>query len=130
MRYIVLKPNEIEALEGLRKNSADNTVRKRSHCILLSHRKRTITDLSGIFGVDRRTIERWFGGWEENGVGSLSIQSGRGVKTKLKGLETAIAEQLKEHGRNLKNVLLYLEKEQGIIICRKTLQNFLKGTGL
>ena len=130
MRYIVLKPNEIEALEKLRKNSPDHTVRKRSHCILLSHQKRTITDLSDIFGVDRRTIERWFGGWEESGVESLSIQPGRGVKTKLKGLETVISEQLKEHSRNLKNVLAHLEEEHNIIICKKTLQNFLKGTGL
>ena len=130
MRYIKLKPSEIEALEKLYKNSPDSTVQKRSHCLLLSYQKRTITDLSGIFDVNRRTIERWFSGWEENGVGSLSIQSGRGVRTKLKGLETAIAEQLKEHSRNLKNVLLYLEKEQNIIICKKTLQNFLKDTGL
>jgi transposase len=130
MRYIKLKPNEVEALEKLHRNSPDNTVRKRSHCILLSYQKRTITDLSGIFDVDRRTIERWFGGWEENGVESLSIQPGRGVKTKLKGLESVIAEQLKEHSRNLKNVLVYLEKEQNIIICKKTLQNFLKDTGL
>lgn len=130
MRYIKLKPDEIEALEKLYKNSPDNTVQKRSHCILLSNQKRTITDLSSIFDVNRRTIERWFSGWEENGIKSLSIQPGRGVKTKLKGLETVIAEQLKEHSRNLKNVLVYLEKEQNIIICKKTLQNFLKDTGL
>lgn len=130
MRYIKLQSGEIEALEKLYKNSPDNTVQKRSHCILLSYQKRTITDLSGIFDVDRRTIERWFSGWEESGVASLSIQPGRGVKTKLKGLETVIAEQLKEHGRNLKNVLVYLEREQNIIICKKTLQNFLKDTGL
>jgi|SRR5690554_501986 len=130
MRYIKLKPNEIEALEKLYKNSADNTVQKRSHCILLSNQKRTITDLSGIFDVNRRTIERWFSGWEKNGVESLSIQPGRGVKTKLKGLEAVITEQLKEHSRNLKNVLVYLEREQNIIICKKTLQNFLKDTGL
>lgn len=130
MRYIKLKPNEIEALEKLYKNSPDNTIQRRSHCILLSNQKRTITDLSGVFDVNRRTIERWFSGWEENGVESLSIQPGRGVKTKLKGLETVIAEQLKEHSRNLKNVLVYLEKEQNIIICKKTLQNFLKDTGL
>lgn len=130
MRYVTLKTEEIEALEKLHKNSANSTVRKRSHCLLLSHQKRTITDLSGIFDVSRRTIERWFDSWSKSGVDSLVIQPGRGVKTRLKGLETVIAEQLKDHSRNLKNVLTYLEEQHNIVICKKTLQNFLKDTGL
>jgi len=130
MRYVELKTEELEALEKLQKNSTDNTVRKRSHCLLLSHQRRTITDLSGIFDVNRRTIERWLDSWAKNGFDSLSIQPGRGVKTRLKGLETVISEQLKEHSRNLKNVLTFLEKQHNIIICKKTLQNFLKDTGL
>jgi transposase len=130
MRYVILKTEEIEALEKLHKNSGNNTVRKRSQCLLLSHQKRTITDLSGIFDVSRRTIERWLDRWAISGIDSLAIQPGRGVKTRLKGLDKEIAEQLKEHSRNLKNVLTYLEEQHNIVICKKTLQNFLKGTGL
>lgn len=130
MRYIILKVEEVEALEKLHKNSGNNTVRKRSQCLLLSNQKTTITVLSGIFDVNRRTIERWFDSWSKNGIDSLPIQPGRGVKTRLKGLETVIAEQLKDHSRNLKNVLNYLEEQHNIIICKKTLQNFLKDTGL
>ncbi|MDA3929494.1 MAG: helix-turn-helix domain containing protein [Prolixibacteraceae bacterium] len=110
MRCIVLKTEEIEALEKLHKNSANNAVRKRSQCLLLSNQKTTITVLSGIFDVNRRTIERWFDNWSKNGIDSLSIQTGRGVKTRLKDLETVIAEQLKDHSSNLKNVLNYLEE--------------------
>lgn len=130
MRYVTLKTEEVEALEKLQKNSTDNTVRKRSHCLLLSHQRRTITDLSGIFDVNRRTIERWLDSWAETDFNSLPIQPGRGVKTKLKGLESVISVQLKEHNRNLKNVLTYLEEQHNIVICKKTLQNFLKDTGL
>jgi transposase len=130
MRYVILKTDEIEALEKLHKNSADNTVRKRSQCLLLSHQGRTITDLSGIFDVSRRTIERWLNNWAISGVNSLAIQPGRGVKTRLKGLDSVIVEQLKSHSRNLKNVLTYLEEQHNIVICKKTLQNFLKDTGL
>ncbi len=71
MRYVILKTEELEALEKLQKNSTDNTVRKRSHCLLLSHQRRTITDLSGIFDVNRRTIERWLDSWAKNGLDSL-----------------------------------------------------------
>ena len=130
MRYVTLKQDEVEALEKLQKSSASNTVRKRSQCLLLSNQKRTIIDLSDIFNVNRRTIERWFDSWEKTGVDSLEIKPGRGVKPKLAGLEDVISEQLEKHNRNLKNVLTYLEKHYNITICKRTLQNFLKGTGL
>ena len=130
MRYIKLKTEEIETLELMLKNSANNTIRKRCQCLLLSHQRRTITDLSSIFNVSRRTIERWFGSWILSGVGSLQIMPGRGVKTRLKGLEKEIAIQLELQSRNIKNVLLFLEKKHNINICKRTLQNFLKGSGL
>ena len=59
MRYVTLKTEEIEALEQGLKNS-NNTIRKRSHCLLLSNQGRTIIDMANIFDVDSRTIERWF----------------------------------------------------------------------
>jgi len=130
MRYIILKTEELEALELLYKNSTDYMVRKRSHCLVLSHQKHTITDLTRIFAVRRRTIERWFDGWAQSGVDSLQMVPGRGVKTRLKGYEDEVAKQVEINGRNLKNVLTYFEEEHKITICKKTLQNFLKGTGL
>ena len=130
MRYITLKTEEIESLEQILKSSTNNTIRKRSQCLLLSNQRRTITDLSSIFNVNRRTIERWFDAWAVSGVDSLPIITGRGVKTRLKGYEKEISEQLEIHSRNLKNVLIHLEKKHNISICKKTLQNFLKGTGL
>ena len=86
--------------------------------------------MASIFDVDRRTIERWFDNWEKEGLRSLPITTGRGVKTRLKGLEDVLSEQLEIHSRNLKNVLLHLEEKHNIRICKKTLQNFLKDTGL
>jgi len=129
MRYVTLKIEEIEALEQGVKNS-NNTIRKRSHCLLLSNQGRTIIDMANIFNVDRRTIERWFDKWEKEGLNSLPITTGRGVKTRLKGLEEVLSKLLEIHSRNLKNVLLHLEEKHNIRICKKTLQNFLKDTGL
>jgi hypothetical protein len=48
-------------------------------------------------------------------VDSLSIQSGRGVRTRLKDYSSEVSQQLEHHN---------------ITICKKTLQNFLKDTGL
>ena len=130
MRYIILKTEEIEALELLLKTSSNNTTRKRSQCLLLSHQKRTIIDLSAVFGVSRRTIERWFDSWVLKGVESLSIESGRGVKTRLKGYEKDVSQQVELHSRNLKNVISYFKEQHNITICKKTLQNFLKDAQL
>lgn len=130
MRYIILKPEEIKALELLLKTSSNNIVRRRSQCLLLSHQERTIIELSGFFGVSRRTIERWFDGWVSKGIESLSIESGRGVKTRLKGYEKDVFEQVESHNRNLKNVISYFKEQHDITICKKTLQNFLKNTQL
>ena len=130
MRYIILKTEEIEALEQLLKTSSNNTTRKRSQCLLLSHQKRTIIDLSAVFGVSRRTIERWFDSWVLKGVESLSIESGRGVKTRLKGYEKDVSQQVELHSRNLKNVISYFKEQHNITICKKTLQNFLKDAQL
>ena len=130
MRYVTLKTEEVKALEELYNSAPDNSTRKRSHCLLLSHQKRTITDLSKVFKVSRRTIERWLNDWAASGIDSLPILPGRGVKTRLKGHEEEIAKQLELHSRNLKNVLLHFDKEHNIKICKKTLQNFLKATGL
>ena len=121
---------EIEALEQLQKNSTDSMVRKHSQCLLLSHQGRTIIDLANIFDVSRRTIERWFDSWVKSGFESLSIMPGRGAKTRLKDYGKEVSEQLELHNRNLKNVLIYFKVQHNIIICKKTLQNFLKDTGL
>jgi transposase len=130
MRYISLKTEELEALELLYKNSNDNLVRKRSQCLLLSNQRQSITALSKIFGVNRRTIERWYDGWAQSGLQSLQMVPGRGVKTRLRGHEDEVKKQVEIHGRNLKNVLNYFQETHNITICKKTLQNFLKGTGL
>ena len=107
----------------LYKSALDNSTRKCSHCLLLSHQKRTITDLSKVFGLRRRTIERWLNDWAIGGVDSLPILPGRGVKTRLKGHEEEIAKLLEVHSRNLKNVLLHFEKEHNIKLCNLCCQH-------
>lgn len=130
MRYIKLKTEDIELLELLDKTSNNNTTRKHSQCLLLSHQRRTIADLSKIFDIDRKTVERWFNTWELDGVNSLSIASGRGVKTRLKGFEEVIKQQVELHNRNIKNILTFLKEEHNIIVCKRTLRNFLKDARL
>ena len=117
-------------MEYLFQNSPDNIFRKPSQCPVLSHQSHKIKYLASIFKVSRRTIERWFDSWAKIGVDSLGIAEGRGAKTLLKDYSKEVSEQLELHNRNLKNVLIYFEAQHHIIICKKTLQIFLKVTGL
>ena len=126
MRYIKLKTEAIELLELLVKTSSNNTIRKHSQCILLSYQRRTLTDLSMIFDVDPKTVERWFNNWKLEGDNSLSIAFGRGVKTRLNGFEEVTKQQVELHDRNIKKILTFLKEEHNIIVCKRTLRNFLK----
>lgn len=54
MRYIRLKTEDIELLELLVKTISNNTIRKRSQCLLLSNQRRMIKDLTMIFVVERK----------------------------------------------------------------------------
>jgi len=126
VRYIKLKTEAIELLELLVKTSSNNTIRKHSQCILLSYQRRTLTDLSMIFDVDPKTVERWFNNWKLEGDNSLSIAFGRGVKTRLNGFEEVTKQQVELHDRNIKKILTFLKEEHNIIVCKRTLRNFLK----
>ena len=130
MRYIKLKTEDIELLELLVKTSSNNTIRKHSQCILLSYQRRTLTDLSMIFDVDPKTVERWFNNWKLEGDNSLSIAFGRGVKTRLNGFEEVTKQQVELHDRNIKKILTFLKEEHNIIVCKRTLRNFLKDARL
>ena len=83
-----------------------------------------------IFDVERKTVERWFDKWDFEGVNSLTIAYGRGVKTRLKGFEEVIKQQIELHNRNIKNILTFLKEEHNIIVCKRTLRNFLKDARL
>ena len=52
-------------------NRGTSCVRKRSQCLLLAHQKRVLIDLSKVFGINKRTLERWFDSWSLNGVESF-----------------------------------------------------------
>ena len=51
-------------------------------------------------------------------------------KTRLKGLEEVIKQQVELHNRNIKNIQTFLKQEHNIIVCKRTLRNFLKDARL
>ena len=83
--------------------------------------------------MDRQTIVRLFNKWDskiEDKVSILSIASGRGPKTRLEQVKDIIPDLVAKHSRKLDLILLELRTVYNIVICKETLQIFLKDAGL
>jgi transposase len=132
MRYIRLSEEENQKLEQLYKTSSNSVVRTRCLSLLYSNESRSIKEVSSLLRVSRRTIERFYNVWEfaENKYETLSIKEGRGAKVKLESVKEQLPDLVNQHSRNLNPILEELKTQYNIKVCKLTLQNFLKGTGL
>ncbi|MFM6384209.1 MAG: transposase, partial [Microcystis panniformis] len=84
MRFIRdLNPESQKMLERIYRASKHHQVRERAKCILLSFQGTTIEELSGIFGVTRKTIYNWLTAWEDRKLIGFYNRRGRGRKPKL-----------------------------------------------
>ena len=132
MRIIELSEEEKSKLEALYKTSPNSVVRRRCQSLLFSNEGRSIKEVSSLVGVTRRTTERFFNAWEsaEDKFSTLSIAQGRGPKVKLAPVADILPDLVHQHSRNLNLVLDILAKNHQIVVCKLTLQNFLKESGL
>ena len=127
MRTIRLTEQEEKELQEVYKSSGSIIERRRSQCLLLSHRGKSINELAGIFGVTRLTITNWRDKWKEGGLEGIRLESGRGRKQKLAGIgQEQLEAYVEEHSRNLNAVLALLREKHAVEVSKKTLQRFLK----
>lgn len=105
-------------------------LRRKCHCILLSHAGQNVYELSELFSVTAQTIRSWLKQWEKNGISGLELQPGRGRKLKLKTTESAHVEKVKQlvenEPQNLNQVREQLSQDLDISLSKRTLQRFLK----
>ncbi|GHV39091.1 hypothetical protein FACS1894179_03480 [Bacteroidia bacterium] len=134
MRVITLTKEEKAKLEHLYKTSDNSVVRRRSQSLLLSNDKHSMKAICTITKVERTSLYYLYKAWEsaigEEKYKALSIADGRGAKVKLAAVKEQIKDMLEEHNRNLNPILSTLEYKYHIKVCKLTLQNFLKDTGL
>lgn len=117
----------ISLLERLYKSSRYPRVRQRAHCILLSHKGYTVTELTDIFGVSKVTVYNWFNGWEATGLVSLYDKKGKGRKRKLLPEHSEkIKQWVRQFPKNLSKVASLIQEEFGISVKKKTIKRFLK----
>lgn len=130
MRFIInLNPETRKLLTRIYKQSSRHESRQRAHCILLSHKGFTISELVDILGVHLNTIYNWLNGWEKRGLLSLFRNKGQGRRNKLGGISVKIIIELIERYPNkLKKVALELNKRYGIQVSVRTIIRHLKKT--
>ncbi len=127
MRYIRLSEAEEKQLEIVYQTSPYVLERRRSQCLLLSHRGKSIQELASIFGVNRLCITPWLNKWESAGKAGILLPAGRGRKKKLAGLPPPqIEAYVQQHSRQLQAVVALLKEQHGVVVSKKTLQRFLK----
>lgn len=127
MRNIRLTEQEEQELKEVYRSSAYSVERRRSHCLLLSHRGKSINELAGIFSVTRLTVTNWLDRWERGGLEGIRLGSGRGRRRKLAGIGQELLEAyVEQHSRNLNAVVALIKEKHAVEVSKKTLQRFLK----
>jgi len=104
--------------------------RRKCHCILLSHNRQTVAELSKLFEVSQHSIRIWLKRWESGGLPGLELKPGRGRKPKLNQSEPGHVKKVKElienEPQNLNQVKEQIAKDLDISLSKRTLQRFLK----
>ena len=134
MRKVVLNPSDKEKLSELQRYSTNLVERERSLILLLSHQGHSMSKVAKLANVGYSTVIRLLDAWEgadpKDRFSVLRYAPGQGAKVKLAPIVDQVPLLMDEHSGNLNLVLYSIEKQHGIKVCKLTLQNFLKGTGI
>lgn len=128
MRFIEVLSQETESmLQRIYKYSQHYRVRQRAHCILLSSKGYTTTQLQEIFPVDRITIYHWFDAWESRQLCGLYERKGRGRPSLFTPEQKQqIREWAKSCPKNINRIRLLIHEHLGIETHKDTIRNILK----
>ena len=128
MRFIEALSQETQSiLQRIYKHSRHYRVRQRAHCMLLSSKGYTTTQLQEIFHVDRITIYHWLNAWEARRFCGLYERKGRGRPPKLTAAhKDQIRQWAKDFPRNLHQIRFLIQEKFGIDVSKDTIKNVLK----
>ena len=129
-RYVQLTSEQEAVLTDGYKTGRKHYFRSRCHCILLSSRGKSVSELMVLFSARKHTIYDWFNRWEAEGINGLKIRSGRGRKRKLdidnQDHISLVKKSLSQENRNLNQLKNEVEAQLGFTISKISLRRFLK----
>jgi transposase len=134
MRHVVLTKEEVAKLTSIQKHGKHSLERQRSMCLLLSHQRHSMAAVAKLMNIGRLTVVRLLDAWDaaaiEQRFDVLYREPGQGAKKKPDSVKEQLPEMLERNNRDTKLLPDDLEKNHHIKVCKVTLQNFLKGTGV
>lgn len=83
MRYITLLPTEEITLKEGYKNHPKHYFRQKCYALLLNNDGMSVPKIAKLLNIRTRTIYKLMNTWQNQGISSLPIRSGRGRKPKL-----------------------------------------------
>jgi len=118
---------QIKFLQRICKESKKHHVLQRAHCILLSYKGFSVTELARIFDKTKRTIYVWLNQWESQHFAGLYDEKGRGRKPKLNDNQRQqIKKWAKEFPKNLKKVVALVRETYGVSVSKRTIKRILR----
>ena len=123
MRYITnLSYDTLKLLNCIYKKSKSHEVRQRAHCILLSFKGYSISQLVEVFGVHLNTIYNWLNAWEKERLVCLIRSKGQGRKPKLEDINIdEFREIVEKNPKQLRKVASELNAKYGILVSVRTI---------
>jgi transposase len=129
-KHIILTDAEKKSLEQGFKQGSNHLFRRHCEAILMNASGKTIRELSVHFSVRVHTVGLWLQNWLSLGITGLKLVPGRGRKLKVAETNTVVLDRienlLEEESRQLNHVLVALENEFAIIMCKKTLKRIIR----
>lgn len=129
-KHVILTDDEKKALERGYKQGSNPVFRRHCEAILMNASGKSIKAISGHFSLRVHTVGLWLQKWQALGIEGLKLAKGRGRKPKIRDADTVVLDRienlLEEESRQLKHVLVVLEQEFAISMCKKTLKRFLR----
>jgi transposase len=129
-KHIILTDIEKRQLERGYKQGLNHTFRRNCEAVLLNASGTTIKELSIHFSVGLNTVGHWLQKWSLSGIEGLKLVPGRGRKPKVAETDTLVFNRIEnllaQESRQLNHILVALEEEFAVSMCKKTLKRLLR----
>lgn len=129
-KHIILTDVEKRELAQGYKQGYNHIFRRNCEAVLLNASGKSIKELSIHFSVGLNTVGQWLQNWSSSGIEGLKLVPGRGRKPKVAATDTLVLNRiehlLEQESRQLNHILVALEEDFSITMCKKTLKRLLR----
>jgi transposase len=129
-KALIFSSSERATLEEIFRNHRKPYMRNRAQCILLKSDGFKVSELAKIYKTRKHTIYNWLNLYKKKGFIGLNIVKGRGLKSRMKDIDSSkieiIKSEIESNPQSLRQVSSILSEKFGFIISKSMLKRYLK----